>query len=263
MLNNKRALTNQLHALGLSVDEARIYLELLKGPSTHARLAKATGVNRTKVYRVADQLENRSLLTKRVDDRGLMLVAAEPSVLEAALLAEETALEHKRAVFRALVPQLESTVGNAGETTVHTHAGTTGFRQMLWNELRTKDTLRTLGGCLLEDLVPDPRWAERYRARVAAAAYSIRELVNLDDPHEPVTKVESYLRRYTCRRVPDTVLALDRHIAIYNDTVAMYSWRSDPRVGFEVVDHDYATMMRQVFDHYWSMAHDDSTRELS
>jgi sugar-specific transcriptional regulator TrmB len=71
--------------LGLSSDEATIYLEFLKGRTSHFKLAQATGINRTKVYGLADQLENRSLVTKRVDDRGMALVATGPSTLEVEL----------------------------------------------------------------------------------------------------------------------------------------------------------------------------------
>ena len=106
MLNNKRDLHGQLCVLGLSHDEATIYLELLKGATSHFKLAQATGINRTKIYRLADQLENRSLVTKRVDDRGMALVATDPSTLEIELETQREVLARKYTVFQSLLPQL-------------------------------------------------------------------------------------------------------------------------------------------------------------
>src|SRR5215469_8796054 len=107
MLNNNKNLHDQLCDLGLSPDEATIYLELLNGPTSHLKLAQATGINRTKVYRLADQLENRSLVTKRIYDRGIALVAADPSTLEVELETQREILARKYATFRSLLPQLE------------------------------------------------------------------------------------------------------------------------------------------------------------
>src|SRR5688572_15870670 len=106
MMNNKDTIVEQLRTLGLSRDEAKLYLELLRGPSTHLKLAHATGINRTKVYRLADDLEKKSLITKRTDDRGTFLVAADPSTLGVELTTQEEKLENQRAAFEALLPVL-------------------------------------------------------------------------------------------------------------------------------------------------------------
>jgi hypothetical protein len=254
MLNNKKELHGQLCVLGLSCDEATIYLELLKGPTSHFKLAQATGINRTKVYRLADQLENRSLVTKRVDDRGMALVATDPSTLEVELETQREILSRKYTVFQSLLPQLENIrTCNAGFI-VHTYVGEKGFKQMLWHELKAQGELLTMGDTLLEEMVHSSRWTEQYRSKVLAAGIHIRALVNRDSPYRNFTQNRMYLSRYSCRCIPRDILTLNHAIDIYNDTVAVLRWNDDHKVGLEIIDASHAQAMRQIFESYWRIA---------
>src|SRR5688500_5123741 len=108
MLNNKNTVLQYLKTLNLSQDEAKVYLALLESPKSHLELARETGINRTKVYRLADQLQKRSLITTRTDDRGTFLVAADPSTLEVELVTHEESLKQQRAIFDQLLPILSN-----------------------------------------------------------------------------------------------------------------------------------------------------------
>jgi hypothetical protein len=258
MGNDDDSLLSLLRILGLDVDEAEIYLQLLKGPTSHLQLARATGVNRTKVYRLADQLESRSLITKRIDDRGMALVAADPAALEVELVEREEELRRKRAAFQSLLPQLKHIQTAGTDFVVNTYTGENGFMQMLWNELKTEGELLSFGGCHLGELVGNSRWAERYRDKVASAGYNMRELVNRDVAFDGFTQNKTYLKQYTCRCIPSEVIKLENVIAIYGDTVATYRWNNKKRVGVEVVNASHAHAMRQIFEIYWNLAGHDS-----
>src|SRR6266403_1296888 len=139
MLNNKSNLLAKLNKLNLSIPESKIYLELLKEPSTHLRLSHATGINRTKVYRIASELEKRSLIARRTDDRGTFLVATDPATLEVELISQEEQLKQKRAVLNQLLPALNTfrTKEHSGFV-IRTYEGQAGLKQMCWHELKTK-----------------------------------------------------------------------------------------------------------------------------
>ncbi len=81
MLNNKNNVLLQLYRLGLSADEAKVYLALLEEPMSHLGIARRTGVNRSKVYRIADELEKRGLITENQDETGKQLLANDPANL--------------------------------------------------------------------------------------------------------------------------------------------------------------------------------------
>ncbi len=258
MLNNTNNTLQYLRALNLSGDESKLYLELLKSPRSHLALSRATGINRTKVYRLADQLEKRSLVSTQTDDRGTHLVAADPATLEVAIITEEEKLKSQRAAFRQLLPTLTDLQKNGGKSedsfSVHTYEGVEGFKQMLWHELKAKDEVVIFGSGTIEDLVPSVRWAERHRRQSTEAGYKIRELLNPGKKKEEFTKNTDFMARYQKRMLSADEVVLDHQVVIYNDTVATFCWRGDQKVGYEVVNKANNQMMRQIFDHYWKLS---------
>lgn len=254
-MNKTDSLVEQLRSLGLSRDEATLYVELLRGPGTHLKLAHATGINRTKVYRLVGDLEKRSLITKRTDDRGTFLVAADPATLEVELTTKEQVLGKQRTAFEALLPVLSSIKkGDSNNFVVHTYEGREGFKQMLWHELKAKGECLIFGYGALEKLVDDHAWAEKHRAMTVDANYDIRELLNRGEKPEAFTDNPTFMTKYHLRYLSKDILQPRQQIVIYNNTVAIYNWRDDQKVGVEIVSKAYAEMMRQVFEHYWQLA---------
>jgi hypothetical protein len=251
MLNNKDTVLRKLQALNLTNDEARLYLELLREPTTHLKLARATGINRSKVYRLAYELEKRSLVSIRSDDRGNFLVASDPATLEVALVTQEENVKEQRQAFDSVMPFLELIRTNdLSSFIVHTYEGDEGFKQMLWHELKAQDENLMFGSGTLGDLVDNPHWIQQHQSRIVDAGYLIRELIN---PGE-IDDTFKFTEQYHYRIVPRETLSLRNQIAIYNDTTAIYHWRERQKVGIEIVNHDYSQTMRQVFEEYWKNA---------
>jgi sugar-specific transcriptional regulator TrmB len=254
-MNIKDKIGEQLHLLGLGHQEAQLYLELLNGPSTHLRLAHATGINRTKVYRLIEDLEKQSLVTRRADDRGTFLIAADPSTLEIAIVAAEEKLKQQKQALHQILPSLHAMqAGNNREFIVNTYEGVEGFKQMLWHELKTEGENVIFGSGTIEDLVPDKNWAEKHRAMTVDAIYTIREILNPNGKKAVFTLNESFMNQYVKRYIGEDILTLTNQISIYNDTVATYHWRNQQKIGFEIISRAYANTMRQMFEHYWQLA---------
>ncbi len=252
---DKDNVIEKLHALGLTTEESRLYLELLKTPSTHLKLAHATGINRTKIYRLASDLERRSLVSRRTDDRGTFLVAADPATLEVGVVNTEEIAQKQREALGQVLPVLESLkTGEASNFVVHTYEGTEGFKQMLWHELKAKDTQLIFGSGTIEDLVSEGDWAEKHRAMTVEMGYSIKELLNPGEKKDPFTLNKEFTSRYTHRYLPKDILLLGNQTTIYNNTVTTYHWRDQQKVGFEIINKAHAQMMRQMFEHYWTLA---------
>lgn len=258
MNNSLENVINKLYSLGLSRDDSLVYIELLRGPSNHARLAQATGINRTKVYRIAQTLETMGLLTKQADDRGTFLVAADLSGLEVRLIEQEEKLKHQRNMMTELLSDLSTfTAYNPGEFFVNTYEGSNGFKQMAWNELRCEGQLLSFGNGTIEEQVSDREWARRHRERQKEAGYQALEITN----HKYDTKEALYFTAktiqetglYEHRKISPEIIKFDGQTIIYNNTVAIYHWKHHRKIGLEIVSKGYADMMRQVFFHYWSL----------
>ena len=258
MMNNKDQILLNLSRLGLNRDQAKVYTYLLEnGASTHLQIARSTSVNRTKVYRIIDDLEKLSLATVNISDEGKKVLPASPKNLEVVLTAEESKLEAKRAAYSQSINALNSLFKNDNNTLkfkVNTYEGTNGFKQMLWNELKAKGELLGFGSGTIEDLVQSRAWAEKHRQKTLDSGYSIREIVNPGKKKLKFTDNSDFYATFHRRSISDAKLNLEQQTMIYNDTVAIYHWRDDQKVGFEVINKAYADMMRQVFEMYWLQA---------
>jgi hypothetical protein len=90
----------------------------------------------------------------------------------------------------------------------------------------------------------------------AAEGYRTRELMNQNDDDVPVdfTKHQEFRDLYEYRRIPQHVLELDCQISIWNNTVSIYHWRFNQKVGVEIINYSFSQMMRLMFEYYWNVA---------
>lgn len=258
-MNNKQVLLDELQELNLTKDEAKLYIALIEKPNTHLRLARITGINRTKVYRIVEELEKRGLVSRRTDDRGTFLIASDPDALEIELAAEEGKIRQRRALLQQLVPDLRSLYREAkSPLAVHTYEGVEGFKQMQWNELKTRGELLVLGNVTVEQLVKNRRWSEHFRERVVERGYTTRELINRTYADPTFSEIEGFMNSYSARIIPEAELPISTPVVIYNDTVAVYQFNGEKRVGAEIINATYAETMRSIFEHYWRIAEEES-----
>ncbi|MGH7196305.1 MAG: TrmB family transcriptional regulator [Candidatus Saccharimonadales bacterium] len=261
MSDSTNGLIQQLQSLGLEPDEVKIYLELLSEPSTHLQLSRSTGINRTKVYRVVEELEKQSLVTRRTDDRGTFLVASDPATLEVSLVTKEEELKRQHELLHSLIPTLSHLQNKDSRAfVVRTYEGRAGLKQMCWHELKAKGEVVALGNGTIEQITSDERWALKHREYQIAAGYKTRDLVNFDYTKNELPELASKQLLasglYSYRILPKEILTFDNQTIVYNDTVAIYHWKHDQRVGVEIISHTYAQMMRQVFEYYWALGTD-------
>ncbi len=251
-----------LAALGLGHDEATVYLALLRSPATPLVLSRDTGIKRTKIYHLIETLEKRSLIARHTDDRGSFFVVTQPSNLGIDLDAREARLQDERHMLHQILPMLTALQGGDHQTpfAVRVYEGLEGFKQMAWHELKTKGELLSFGGGDLEEIVPDPRWSERHRDRTVGAGYRVREILNSEVDLPTFIGNQEYLQRYSCRGISARIVPLDNQIIIYNDTVAMYSWRQPKKVGVEILSPTLAATMRGIFETYWKLAEPATSR---
>lgn len=262
MLNNKNTIITDLRRLGLSTDEAKVYLELLDKPLTHLELARKTNINRTKIYRIADMLSEKSLIAEKQRDDGKFLTATDPSNLQISLAAAQEKVTLQQQLLKSTMPALSEIFTNGatnskGGFTIDTYEGTAGLKQMLWNELKTQGEICAYAHDTL-DQVAGNRWAEKYRTEITSRRIPHRVLENADARHVlEHTKVEDYKTIYTARHLDRSVLDLHQELTIHDDTVSIYNWNSDgkgEKVGLEIHNQQFADFQKAIFETYWKLA---------
>ena len=262
MLNNKNSILLNLRRLGLSTDESKIYLALIEKPLTHLELARKTNVNRTKIYRLADSLMARSLITEKQRDDGKFLVATDPANLEIELSAAQEKLKLQQQIFKSTLPSLTELYTNKKSDpedffTIDTFEGSAGLKQMLWNELKTEGEICIFAHDSL-DQVAGRRWAENYRAEMTERKVPHRVLENTDATHVlEHTKIDDYKTIYDVRFLTRDVLDLQQELTIHDNVVSIYNWNKDGegvKVGLEIHNQQFADFQRAIFETYWKMA---------
>ncbi|HSX30585.1 MAG TPA: helix-turn-helix domain-containing protein [Candidatus Saccharimonadales bacterium] len=250
-----------LGQLGLTDEEALVFMALQDGPKTHLTVHRLTGISRTSTYRVIEDLRAKGLVHISVDDRGgKRIAAAAPELLESLLVDQEMALERKRQAYDETMLLLSALRKSDPKNSfkVMTFEGTAGLKQMLWNELKTKgeicmfcadDTLASAAGV---------RWAEKYRSFIAERRIHQRALENATARHVlEETKVSDYKDYYTVRYLPKTIMDIQQELTIHDDVVSIYNWNIDNeeiKIGIEIHSPTYAAFMKSIFESYWKAA---------
>lgn len=102
-------LETQFQKIGLNDNEREVYLAILKaGKTTHERVARASGVNRTTVYSIAEKLKKLGLIS---EDLGAKVSYLAPEGLEALpriFEKEEVRLKEQKRNAEEIVTELRS-----------------------------------------------------------------------------------------------------------------------------------------------------------
>lgn len=245
--------------MGFTEAQALVYYELTRrGPLTHLQLSRITGISRTKTYRIVETLLAKGVVVKKTDDDGTAITVNGHTTLELILIAEAEKLQALQNAYKHVQPLLNELVAQGQpplKFSLRTYDGVIGFKQMLWNELRTQGELLAFGDGTLEDLVGSRNWAEKQRAFTVEKGYRIREIAN--SPIVP-TENRAFTDKITTRRIDEATLPLKHQITIYNDTVSTYCWRDGQKTGLEIINKPYAQTMRAMFERYWDLADNPS-----
>lgn len=253
-MRNGSDLQGKLQQLGLSQDEAMIFLCLVDAPKTLLEVSRVTGIHRSNVYRIVDGLIEKSIIHELTTDSGKLIAAAQPEALELLVVEQEAVAEAQRATFKTLLPVMEGIRGRDSAFEVKTYTGIAGVKQMLWNELKTQNGI-LMYSCGPMELVLGSRWPDKYRAEIVRRNIIQRSIENPRTYELPFSRVYNYDKYYIARQVPKDLLSINHELTIHDDTVSLYnSWTDNVQLGTEIKNPFLANFMRQMFEHYWSLA---------
>lgn len=254
---NKLDLKHKLNLLGLTDNQAEIYLLLLKqGLTSLLELSRRTDINRTTIYRIVEDLKKLSLVEEVLDDRGIKVKAVAPEKLELLLSSKEAELNNLKSTISDLISNLSTIKDNPSPSTqVVYFRGQNGLKQLLWNILKAKGESVGYGYADWNKSV-GREFAEKLRAeRVRRKIYD-RELQNTDQagPMSAWTKIKDYGSVYQARYLPRKIIDIKHDTYIYNDVFAFYYFIQDELFGLEIHNAEIAKTQKQIFEVLWKMA---------
>jgi len=132
--------TDILRKIGLTENEIKIYLHLLKsGSSTAYEIGKQTGIYRVHVYDKLEQLMDKGLVTHVYRGAKKYFQAAPPSKIKQYLEDKKRELEIDEQAVEAILPELEAMTKIPKEDTfVEVFKGNEGLKYFLKDIIKTK-----------------------------------------------------------------------------------------------------------------------------
>lgn len=139
--------TEVLRKIGLTKNEVKIYLTLLKsGTSTAYKLSQTTGIYRVHVYDKLEQLITKGLVSYIYEGAKKHFKATSPSKLKQYIEDKKKELEQQEKEVTSILPELEAMEESPKEdTSVEVFKGKEGIKYFLKDIIKTKKEVLITG----------------------------------------------------------------------------------------------------------------------
>jgi sugar-specific transcriptional regulator TrmB len=240
-------ITSYFAKLGLSEELARIYLALYAhGPLNISETSRLAKVERTKLYRLLDELESSHLVQYEEEFKKGALSASPFSNLQLLINKRESELASLKDNFDILSSKLKvSEISNA-TTKVKVYSGKSGLRQMLWNQLRSSTELLNLSYLSLDEFV-GADFTNKWLKELSTRELSSRTL------HSPDFKLptKQILSNTEYQLLQPTKFMLSSSFTVYDNTTMYIDWKDGSPYGLELHNSNVADVDRQFFEGLW------------
>lgn len=244
-----------LSLLGFSPEEITLYLTLAqKGTLTTLELSRASGISRTQVYRIVENLKTKGVVEELIDEHRHLAKAVE--VTELLRLVKERA--HQSQQLEDLFPQvqqlLQGQIGeNQADTKIVFYRGKQGLRQLIWHTLRAQKevvgyTYRSIEEHIGQDFMIDWRDSFVRKGLLLRDIYSEEYLTSRRQLPWPIGLPKT---NFQSRFIPQKLLRVNLQMDIYNDVMAQYNWHEGEVFGVEIYNRKIADFHRQLFEIVW------------
>src|SRR3989338_3668216 len=240
-----------LIAVGLSKNEAKIYLALLElGKGTVSEITRKANLNRTTGYDVLDGLVAKGLASVSGKEPKQEYIAESPDKIEALLKREVNATEEHLKEIKNILPELKSLHNVAGRPKVRFYEGKQGLIEVYEDTLTSTETIRAYA--TVDDMHRAlPGYFPKYYKRRASKGIHIRAIV----PATPIGRERALHDKDEFREtafVPSDKYYFSPEINIYDNKVMIASWRE--QLGIIIESAEIADAMKKIYELAWAEA---------
>lgn len=252
----KSKLVGFLGQLGVSLDEAEVYLYLVQaGEQSVLAISRGLDTGRTKLYPLLDNLADKQLIHVNERHYGSSYSAQPLETLEF-LVAEKqrqsNAVASALPAAKSLLAQLATP--EVGGTKFIQYRGLDGLKQVSWNITKAKGEYFCFELANLDKHQGIPKaFAEKVRSIEVE-----RGIVGHDLTNNPNWKVESSVPGYTslgkARYVDPKIFTIEFESIVYDDTYTLVKYEPNDIVCIEIKNPSLAHQQKQLFNLVWSLA---------
>lgn len=250
-----KIISNYILELGFSEEAGALYGALVeKGPLTILEASRATGIERTALYRLIDDLTARGLIEELLEQKSRRIQAVSTHQIKDILESEKKRVEKLTNEFGELEKVIQSLPTNHS-TQVRYYRGVAGIKQILWNETKARGQVIGYTYRNLQEVVGH-KYFEEYAKELEKKGVVSRDLrcdSFLDSSDSPEF-VRRHIDQSAWRYLPDSVMHLTHNLDVYNDIVTMYYWQNNDVFGIEIQNQLIADMQHSIFETLWKLA---------
>lgn len=258
-----------LRTIGLTENEIKIYVDLLKsGSSTAYEIGKRTGIYRVHVYDKLEQLMNKGLVTHIYRGAKKFFQATPPSKILQHLEDKKRELEGEEEGIISLLPELEKMASLPKEDTfVEVFKGKEGLKYFL------KDIIKTIGLGKEERKKGKKEWIgepevlitgiddQKYQETLPIfMPQYFRDLKNKGIRERVITAQRKGIFLFDKALAPTTTYRFleakqfnPTNTFIYGNKVVIVTWGS-PVTAVMIKNNEIAETYRNHFEHLWKVA---------
>jgi sugar-specific transcriptional regulator TrmB len=245
-----------LKPFGLTEEESKIYLNLLKNNSSTAlSISRNINMGRTKVYRILDKLIEKQLVAQQFDGVGFKFKANHPSKLEFILDKKETELSSLRKSLPETLSTLESHINiDHPESQVLYYRGQEGLSQVNWNLLKADGEFLSYEVENANAYLPFTE-AEKLRKELINKKIIVRTLTN-KAKIDKFTQIDQEVDKlWQAHFISPKTLTIRADIFIYNDIFTICHYLENNDIFCLEIKNEYLVkMQKEIFENLWSQS---------
>ncbi len=241
-----------LRKIGLTENEIKIYLDLLKsGSSTAYEIGKQTGIYRVHVYDKLEQLMNKGLVTHVYKGAKKYFQATSPSKIKQYLEDKKRELETQEQEVDSILPELEAMNKIPKEDTfVEVFKGNEGIKYFLKDIIKTKQEVLVTG-------IDDQKYQE---ALPVFMKQYFRDLRNNNIKERVITLKKRSVFLFEKELAPTTDYRFleekqfnPTNTFVYGNKVVIVTWEN-PVMAVMIKNEAIAETYRNHFEHLWKVS---------
>ena len=256
MFGDTQAIRAYFFKLGLASEIADIYLALhVHGRQTLSELARSSGVERTRLYRLLDELQASNLIEIETQYKKRIVAAAPITNLQILISKKEQELQELRFGLHELQEELSRRSLHSAATKIQAYRGPEGLKQMYWNQTRGKsENLSILyeNMQIRTNLAFFERWAQACNDRGLKFRGIVSDNFIKTQQSWYQKHTNERLKEWQSRYIPEGLFPITHSTVIYDDVTSYYNWKNGEVFGIEIHNQEIADAQRQFFEMLWT-----------
>jgi predicted DNA-binding transcriptional regulator len=270
MIERDPLLAKKLTKTGLSNKESAVYAALLQsGGAFPSKVAEATKLNRTTVYKILENLSVRGLVTELQKKRKLFYQVENPRNVERFAQSQVTIARRRLETTRTLLPTLEGLFANVvNKPVVRYFEGKDGVLSVYNDHIAVSKPYEMLAFSNTASLLTFLSGTFKMNYLNQKARLGITTRAVLPDTEVDMRYIETIYAAFPkkilpkVKHVPRTLFPYDSDITIYADNkVSIINFSGPQFVGTIIEDKTIHDMMKMIFELAWAGV--DSTARIN